>query len=538
MITTLRHDHQKIYFCTTELVCQPHPGGAKPDMICNSWTIATGLLSQCGVAIISTSVCVVYALFAFVLCYIREMRACSCSEVDDYQAVPSGAINAMGNVTAVRYDGENIQESIRLRPTWHQWAIMGVGMFIGISRALGLLALSIADKSSPHNYQIVESVGMLFAWTLITTLLYVATTSARRIGLIIKMWWTFITLCSGYRMWVMARHFMAANCATTKFDFAFAILHVSICTVLSLTTIQMMFILYLMVVAFVGTCFNWESRVDTSMTAVFGGLGDYDVKAAGDINNNEASELEYEHRCPEDDAGLLSILTFWWMNGIMQKGFDHPLAESELMPPSQKERPHRLYNSFEKEWESQKLEYDTETPSLIRVLRRAFGRIFFEAGFLKWIYDSLQIISPLILSQITLYLQEGSTQPRINGWFFVAALFGIGILKTLVLHQYFHRMFRFGMRIRAAMVIAVYQKALRLSQFGRDRYSMGEIVTLMSTDAQRLQDVMPYFHVIWSGPYTIALCLYFLYQQVGVVNAVWLGCDDLHDPTQYVLQTK
>ena len=38
----------------------------------------------------------------------------------------------------------------------------------------------------------------------------------------------------------------------------------------------------------------------------------------------------------------------------------------------------------------------------------------------------------------------------------------------------------------------------------------------MSVDAQRLMDLMTYFHMIWSAPLQIVLALVFLYQTMGV----------------------
>lgn len=44
---------------------------------------------------------------------------------------------------------------------------------------------------------------------------------------------------------------------------------------------------------------------------------------------------------------------------------------------------------------------------------------------------------------------------------------------------------------------------------------MGEIVNLMSVDAQRFMDLTTYIHTIWSGPLQICLALYFLWQTLG-----------------------
>ena len=44
---------------------------------------------------------------------------------------------------------------------------------------------------------------------------------------------------------------------------------------------------------------------------------------------------------------------------------------------------------------------------------------------------------------------------------------------------------------------------------------MGEIVNLMSVDAQRFMDLVTYLHLIWSAPLQIVLSVVFLYIAMG-----------------------
>ena len=44
---------------------------------------------------------------------------------------------------------------------------------------------------------------------------------------------------------------------------------------------------------------------------------------------------------------------------------------------------------------------------------------------------------------------------------------------------------------------------------------MGEIVNLMSVDAQRFVDLMAYLNMLWSAPLQIVLALFFLWQILG-----------------------
>jgi hypothetical protein len=57
------------------------------------------------------------------------------------------------------------------------------------------------------------------------------------------------------------------------------------------------------------------------------------------------------------------------------------------------------------------------------------------------------------------------------------------IVQTIFLHQYFHICILIGMRLKSAIITAVYKKALRLSSSARQGSTVGEIVNLMSVDA-------------------------------------------------------
>jgi ATP-binding cassette, subfamily C (CFTR/MRP), member 1 len=60
-----------------------------------------------------------------------------------------------------------------------------------------------------------------------------------------------------------------------------------------------------------------------------------------------------------------------------------------------------------------------------------------------------------------------------------------------------------------------------MSNEARRTTTVGEIVNLMSVDAERLSDVMAYLWMLWSSPFQISLAIYLLYKVVGV--AVFAG---------------
>ena len=53
---------------------------------------------------------------------------------------------------------------------------------------------------------------------------------------------------------------------------------------------------------------------------------------------------------------------------------------------------------------------------------------------------------------------QDETQPDWHGYFYTVLFFLTALIQSLFLHQYFHRAFVIGMRIRTAVIAAVYNK--------------------------------------------------------------------------------
>lgn len=132
---------------------------------------------------------------------------------------------------------------------------------------------------------------------------------------------------------------------------------------------------------------------------------------------------------------------------------------------------------------------------------------------MKLFQDVLTFASPQVLRLIIDFI--GSDQPTWRGYLYAGLLFGIASTQTLFLAQYFHRMFLVGLRIRTALISAIFRKALVMSNTARKESTVGEIVNLMAVDAQRFMDLVTYLNMIWSAPLQISLAIYFLWGILG-----------------------
>uniref|UniRef100_A0A803T6X8 Multidrug resistance-associated protein 1 n=1 Tax=Anolis carolinensis TaxID=28377 RepID=A0A803T6X8_ANOCA len=153
-------------------------------------------------------------------------------------------------------------------------------------------------------------------------------------------------------------------------------------------------------------------------------------------------------------------------------------------------------------------------PSLSKVLYKTFGPYFLMSFLFKAFHDLMMFAGPEILKRLIIFVSDQSA-PNWQGYFYTALLFLSAGLQTLVLHQYFHICFVTGMRLKTAVIGAIYRKALVITHSARKSSTVGEIVNLMSVDAQRFMDLATYINMVWSAPLQVILALYLLWQNLG-----------------------
>ena len=188
-------------------------------------------------------------------------------------------------------------------------------------------------------------------------------------------------------------------------------------------------------------------------------------------------------------------------------------------------------------------------PSLIWTLYHAFGAEFLRAGLLKLVHDSCLFVGPQVLNRLIHFMRDphatmiygfglmiagelkassvfvcsfasryGTCVPRLH--LYIVMFFNpIAIISlsphhtgpdptitvahkiksvtcsqitiSICLRHYFYKCTCAGLRIRTAVIIAIYKKSLVLSLKERHRRGgPGQITTLIGIDAQRLQDLL------------------------------------------------
>uniref|UniRef100_A0A6Q2YRY8 ABC-type glutathione-S-conjugate transporter n=1 Tax=Esox lucius TaxID=8010 RepID=A0A6Q2YRY8_ESOLU len=179
--------------------------------------------------------------------------------------------------------------------------------------------------------------------------------------------------------------------------------------------------------------------------------------------------------CPEEDASFLSKMLFWWFGGLVVQGYRSPLQADDLWSLRDEDSSDRIIADLEGDWAR-------ECCSLLVLL----------LGFM-----------------------HDEDSPLWKGYMFAFLMFLLSSLQSLFNHQYMYSCFTVGMRVKTAVMGLVYRKVWRMSGAARRSCTVGEIVNLVSTDTQKLMDMVVYFNAVWVAPIEITLCLFFLWQRLG-----------------------
>lgn len=282
---------------------------------------------------------------------------------------------------------------------------------------------------------------------------------------------------------------------------------------------------------------------------------------------------------PEVGAAFLSRITFNWFNSMVLNGFKRPLVQKDMWELSEAESTLQISQRFQqtmqtelkaartrlqakmrkrgeekaskgqgeglqighqnslgkgvsqdvlmmeekedkkdkkKEKKKKKKEEKEDYPEswLIPTITTTFKGVLWESAFFKLVTDLLSFASPQILKLMISFTTDKSIYTW-TGYMYAVLLILVAVFQSLFLQQYFQRCFVLGMKVRTAIMAAVYKKALVVSNDARKESTVGETVNLMSADAQRFNDVVNFIHLLWSCPLQIALAIAFLWIELG-----------------------
>ncbi|XP_074756867.1 multidrug resistance-associated protein 1-like [Athene noctua] len=234
---------------------------------------------------------------------------------------------------------------------------------------------------------------------------------------------------------------------------------------------------------------------------------------------------------PEENVFFFNKLTYSWFSRLISIGYKRPLERDDLFELNETDSPYSVCPNFEKQWRKEiqkstiglKASYirrmlfkktSFHKPSLILPLWQAFKFLLIKVAFLKLTADILAFMSPQIMKAMIIVSENHPSSYR-SGYVYAIALFFVVLSQTL-LHQLYQRNNMLtAVKIKTAVVGLIYKKALTLANSSRQNYTTGEIVNLMSADAQQLMELTVNINLLWSAPFQIIMAVIFLWKELG-----------------------
>ncbi|CAN1785879.1 ABC transporter C family member 8 [Linum perenne] len=242
-------------------------------------------------------------------------------------------------------------------------------------------------------------------------------------------------------------------------------------------------------------------------------------------------------------ANFFGKIVFSWINPLLTLGFSKPLKLEDIPSLVSEDEANVSYQRFKQAWESLVRDKGSSNHGSRNLVVSAMFKVFFKeniiVGVLALVRTLATVVLPLLLYAFVNYsnLKE---QNLYQGLSIVGCLIAIKLVESLSQRHLFFLARRSGMKMRSAMMVAVYEKQLKLSSLGRRRHSAGEIVNYIAVDAYRMGEFPWWLHSTWSLTLQLFLSIAVLFGVVGIGAVTGLVplviCGFLNVPFAKVLQ--
>ncbi|KAF4034500.1 ABC transporter transmembrane region [Phytophthora infestans] len=239
---------------------------------------------------------------------------------------------------------------------------------------------------------------------------------------------------------------------------------------------------------------------------------------------SEGDSIEAESKeNPLDTAGILSVMTIWWLHPLLRRGFETPLDESSVwdLPAADRVRP--LQEKFDSFYFSAtkpktgRQDYD-ELPEppwecVKRTCSVAFGCYLASA--------CLTLLQPFLIRAIIKNIEGESNMFGISTGYVLAILLGLAAFcgaTAISVGQFL--VTRVSCNARMIVINCAYRKLLRLSAAARRTMDTGEILTFIGVDSDRVSEA--YKLGIWCivSPLMLVTVSIFVGLQMGMTVAL------------------
>ncbi|KAL5717757.1 hypothetical protein ACHQM5_010725 [Ranunculus cassubicifolius] len=214
------------------------------------------------------------------------------------------------------------------------------------------------------------------------------------------------------------------------------------------------------------------------------------------------------------NAGIFSLLTFRWLNPLFEKGRAQKLEHTHVPPVPRSDTAENSFNLLQESLCSKK----TDPLSLPKAIIHSVWRPLAVNAVFAGINTLASYMGPFLVTSFVNFLSgKHDNSSHTYGLCLAFLFFFAKTVESLSQRQWYFGAHRIGIRVRAALMVAVYKKTLKIKNFGP---SSGKIVNVINVDVERIGEFFWFIHGIWLLPVQVFLALVILYRNLGPAPSI------------------
>ncbi|KAL5229110.1 hypothetical protein ABZP36_017375 [Zizania latifolia] len=236
-------------------------------------------------------------------------------------------------------------------------------------------------------------------------------------------------------------------------------------------------------------------------------------------NNNSADASMFT------GAGFLSVLSFSWMGPLLAVGHRKTLDFDDVPGLDPGDSVAGLLPSFKTNLEALAGDDSGRKVTAFKLTKALVRTVWWHVAvtaLYALVYNVATYVGPYLIDSLVQYL-NGDERYAGKGSLLVTAFIVAKVFECLSQRHWFFRLQQAGIRARSSLVTVVYQKGLALSSQSRQSRTSGEMINIISVDADRVGLFTSNMHNLWLVPLQVGMALFVLYSTLGLASLAALG---------------
>ena len=203
-------------------------------------------------------------------------------------------------------------------------------------------------------------------------------------------------------------------------------------------------------------------------------------------------------RHPSDDSFFLTKFMVFWIAPLIKLASKRQLTEEDVWDCPTNCNVMHSHKEFQEFWlHEQKLGVkEGRKPSLFKALLRCHFKTFVFSGLLQLLFVMFQVGQPFLVGELVHHVRTGDGGIG-SGMGFAVGLGALSVCSSLSLTMVFYISRNIGVEVKAAIMMAIYEKTLTITSSAKQENSVGQTTNLAAIDAEKLFLAAQFPHFLW-----------------------------------------